>query len=87
MKHQRAKNVVFVFGADPKPTEEQIRAKADKPDKDIEIHRVSSHQEVCQIVINSPTAWQHFATKSIPEETIEFLGAKYLVIFRDEVDQ
>lgn len=68
----RTKNVVFIFGNDPQPTENGIKKIAQDPTREIEFHRVGNFAEALKIYEASPTAWEHFITASAPEEAIEF---------------
>jgi hypothetical protein len=70
----RAKNVVFIFSDDEIPSDQMVYQKAIEPQREIAYYKVNNHQEVMIIYRNSPTAWQHFVTRSVSKETIEFLN-------------
>jgi hypothetical protein len=70
----RAKNIIFVFGDDQKPTDQMIYQSAIEPQREIIHYFVKNYQEMMIIYRNSPTAWQHFVTQSAPEEAISFLN-------------
>lgn len=70
---ERAKNVVFIFGDDLMPDVQDVYKVAFEPQRGVVMYRVVSHQETITIFTATPTAFEHFVTKSAPVETLKFL--------------
>lgn len=70
----RAKNVVFIFGDDPMPEREDVYKVALEPQREVIRIWVGSHSLMRAIYDAIPMAYQHFVTKSAPQETLDFLN-------------